>query len=139
MKGRIHGFALGVIASMLFCIVPLFASGGRFDNDYETRNRAGAKNDTNSFKYKSGVKIEQTIEMKVDGTTILDPWAVVSSKYPGFSCAATDVWMISDLNAVSVNEISRTNTLYPNPFQTTGALGGYYSTYDAKALCLVLK
>lgn len=137
MKGRIRIFALGIIASLLFCLVPMFASEYstmRFSGIHGPNGRMAAQNDTNTFKYKSGVKIEQTIEMKVGGTTILDPWAVVSSKYFGFSCAATDIWMISDLSAVSVSERSRTSTIYPNPYQNTGGISGYYSTYDAKAL-----
>lgn len=133
MKGRIHSIALGVITSTLFCIFPMLVSGGDFGVMHETRNNAGEKKDTNSFKYISGVKIEKTIEMKVDGTTILDPWAVVSSKYPGLSCAYTDVWMESDQSAVSVDEVSRTNTLYPDPFHTIGSLSGYCCTYSAKA------
>jgi len=134
MIRRIHSIALGVITSTLFCIFPLLASGGNFGVLYKTRSNAGEKKDTTSFKYVSGVKIEQTIEMKVDGTTTLDPWAIVSSKYPGFSCANTMTWMVSDQSAVSVDEVSRTNTLYPDPFHTIGSLSGYRCTYSAKAL-----
>ena len=79
MKGRIRIFALGIIASLLFCLVPMFGSeysAMRFSGIYVSKDRTTAQNDTNSFKYISGVKIEQTIEMKVNDTTILDPWAV---------------------------------------------------------------
>ena len=42
--------------------------------------------------------------------------------------------MEPDPNEVSVSEISKTNTLYPDPYQTVGSLQGYYCTYRTKAL-----